>query len=167
LSFSYGRNGKPALDAAAGVGFNVAHSGDQALFAFTLGCEIGVDIEAIPSLPDLLQIASHFFCKAEEAELRSLLPGEQAASFAACWSRKEAYIKAKGGGLSIALDSFQVSLLPGQQACFLRLAPDDVGSPWALHELSVASGFAAALAYPAEARNVQIFPPVDVQELLR
>ena len=165
LSFAYGPQGKPSLVSPTRVRFNASHSGEQALFAFTLDIEIGVDIEAIREIPEVSQIARQFFCRAEEADLLALPPDQRQFAFSRCWTRKEAYIKAKGGGLSIPLDSFRVSLIPGEEVRFVKLAPDDAGTPWTLHDLEIFDGFAGALAYPDTARHVRTFPPANVGEL--
>jgi 4'-phosphopantetheinyl transferase len=166
VSFQYGPNGKPALASPRRLRFNASHSADHALFAFVLDYEIGVDIEEIRSIPELLQISSQFFCPAEEADLRSVAPEQQALAFSLCWTRKEAYIKAKGGGLSIPLDSFRVSLLPGEEASFLQLPKVDGGTPWTLQSLKVPAGFAGAVAYPSRPRQLRMFPAMDAAALL-
>jgi 4'-phosphopantetheinyl transferase len=161
----YGPQGKPALAASTRVRFNVSHSGDHALYAFTLDCDIGVDIEAVRPIPDLQQIARQFFCRAEESDLLALPPDQQQLAFSRCWTRKEAYVKAKGGGLSIPLDSFRVSLRPGEETRFLGLPPTESGVLWTLQNLQVFDGFAAAVAYPDTRRLLEIFPAKDAAEL--
>ena len=77
IEFRYGSRGKPSLAAPAGIHFNASHSGDVALFAFTLHCEIGVDVEEMRPIPDMQEIASRFFCVEESTELMAL-PAERA-----------------------------------------------------------------------------------------
>jgi 4'-phosphopantetheinyl transferase len=145
----YGAQGKPALANEGGewdLQFNLSHSQGLALVAFSPGRALGVDLEQIR--PDLAEdrIAESFFSRQEVATLRALPPEQQAEAFFACWTRKEAYIKALGGGLSISLDSFDVSLAPGAPAALLRVR-DDPGeaSRWSLRELDPGPGFAGAL----------------------
>ena len=166
ISFVYGPQGKPSLASPARLHFNASHSGEHAVFAFTLDCDIGVDIEAIRPIPELSQIASRFFCPDEVADLVALDEHRHVHAFSLCWSRKEAYIKAKGGGLSIPLNSFRVSLHPDEPVRFLGLPPGDATTPWTLQNLDVFEHFSAAVAYPARPRRIQIFPPADAASLL-
>lgn len=149
LRFRYGPRGKPALEGDGGGGdlrFNVSHSGDLALVAVARGREIGVDVEALR--PDLTPgLAERFFSPAEVAALSALPPAARPAAFFACWTRKEAFVKATGDGLSLPLDAFDVSLAPGEPPALLRVADDPHGPDrWRLVALEPAPGFAAALA---------------------
>ncbi len=150
LQFCYGAYGKPSL-AGAGedsqINFNVSHSHELALFAFTRGRAIGVDLERIRPVLDAPQVAQRTFSKNENSELHALSESEREQAFFNCWTRKEAFIKAKGKGLSFPLDSFDVSLMPGEPAKLLRTRfdPEDAAS-WSLHALHPAAGYAAALA---------------------
>jgi 4'-phosphopantetheinyl transferase len=167
IQFTYGSRGKPALAVPARVDFNVSHSGDLAVFAFTAGCEIGVDVEQIHPLQDIQTIADQFFCPEEAAELMSLTANQRERSFFLCWTRKEAYIKAIGDGLSAPLDGFRVTLQQGQPARFIHIA-NDMGSAqaWTLHDLQLAPGYAAALAYRDTERLVAVSQIIDPAELL-
>jgi 4'-phosphopantetheinyl transferase len=100
----------------------MSHSAEMALYAFTLDCELGVDVERVRELDDLEVMAAHLFCPAEISELLSLSPENREEAFFRCWTRKEAYIKALGEGLSIPLDRVRVTLLPGRvtPVCALR-----------------------------------------------
>jgi 4'-phosphopantetheinyl transferase len=115
LRFSYGSKGKPALEAGAHIQFNMTHSGSLAAIAITAESQIGLDLEQVRPLSDMQQIAAHFFCSEEAAEIMSLPPSERERAFFRCWTRKEAYIKAIGDGLSAPLDGFRVTVLPGTQ----------------------------------------------------
>jgi 4'-phosphopantetheinyl transferase len=117
LEFEYGAQGKPTLRAESArksIQFNVSHSHGLALFAFSVGRHVGVDVELVR--PDFAgeKIAERFFSPQEVMELRSLPPALQDEGFFLCWTRKEAYIKARGEGLQIPLKSFHVSLTPGE-----------------------------------------------------
>lgn len=150
LCFTYGPHGKPALATdTGGVGlcFNVSHSHGLALYAITGGREVGVDVERIR--PEIAQekIAERFFSPREVNALRALPLPLQASAFFACWTRKEAYIKAKGAGLTLPLDQFDVSLTPGEPAALLRTAWDpQEAAYWALQDLAPAPGYRAAVA---------------------
>jgi 4'-phosphopantetheinyl transferase len=152
IEFRYGPQGKPYLRDVEnnGVQFNLSHSEDCAVYAVTLGCELGIDVERIKDLPDMDSVARRFFSPAEVADLR-VVPSElRAQAFYNCWTRKEAYIKAVGSGLSLALDQFRVSLLPNQPAALLHLANDaDSASCWSMHDLRLWDGFVGAVAIPS------------------
>jgi 4'-phosphopantetheinyl transferase len=147
IGFDYGLHGKPRIEepvAARQISFNMSHSGDLALFAFTIGPLIGVDIEAVRNMPNALGIARRFFTVGE-AEL--LAAAENVSDyFFRFWTRKEAVIKAVGTGLATPLSDFDVSsgLQADEPWRTVRVAslPDDV---WAVHDLPAADGYRAAI----------------------
>ncbi|HEX8161811.1 MAG TPA: 4'-phosphopantetheinyl transferase superfamily protein [Pyrinomonadaceae bacterium] len=159
LVFSYGRYGKPALDGAARgarLRFNAAHSHGIALYAVTLDREVGVDVELVRDDFAGLDIAERFFSRAEVDALRALPPQERATAFFDCWTRKEAYIKARGEGLSLPLHRFTVSLARGEPPRLVS-ADDDPreASRWSLVELHPGPGYRAALAVEGRAPAVR------------
>lgn len=159
LAFHCGRHGKPALAAESGASalrFNVSHSDGLALYAVTCGCEIGVDLERVRAEVAVMSIATRFFSQREVAALRALPPPLQTGAFFRGWTRKEAYIKARGSGLAMALDSFDVALAPDQPAALLATR-DDPGEVdrWSLHDLTPAPDYAAALAVEGACRRVR------------
>jgi 4'-phosphopantetheinyl transferase len=155
LGFGYGSRGKPFLAGCDELRFNVSHSAGLALLAFARGCELGVDIEQERPLPESEEIALRYFSAWEGAELRRLREDERGAAFFRCWTRKEAFIKATGDGLSRPLDAFDVSLAPGEPARLLRVLgePEAPRRFW-LEDLRPASGFAGALAVEGEPKRV-------------
>jgi 4'-phosphopantetheinyl transferase len=164
VQFEYGPQGKPRVSAQTSLEFNTSHSGGLTLFAFTRNCPIGIDVERIRAIPDLQDIALRFFCVAESTELTALAPAQRERAFFLCWTRKEAYIKAIGQGLSAPLDGFRVNLDPAEPAQFLHL-PVPETQTWTLTNLAVDPGYAAALAYPDSQREVtesQIPNPADL-----
>lgn len=142
----FGKNayGKPCLEGKAALRFNLSHSGSLGLLAVTSQQEVGVDIEILRQEVDRRNIAERFFAPGEVTALFSLPTEQQTIAFYACWTRKEAYIKARGKGLSIPLDAFEVSLIPGEPARLLRLDPGAQG-PFSIQALEPGSGYAAAL----------------------
>ncbi|HET8842449.1 MAG TPA: 4'-phosphopantetheinyl transferase superfamily protein [Ktedonobacteraceae bacterium] len=141
--------GKPSLAQPAAeqnLHFNLSHSGGMALLAFTYGREVGVDVEQRRSDVEYENLSAHYFSSYECDVLRSLPLEVQEEAFFACWSRKEAYIKARGKGLSIVLDQFDVSLAPGEPARLLasREAPE-APDRWSLREILPGPGYAGAL----------------------
>jgi 4'-phosphopantetheinyl transferase len=154
LEFGYGEFDKPYL--AGGPSFNLSHSGAVALYAFAGAGELGVDIELDDADFASERIAERFFSPAEVGVLRSLPAESQPRAFLTCWTRKEAFIKARGDGLSLALDSFDVTLAPDVPAALLRTAWCD-GEPaeWHMNDLSDhQAGYIAAVALRGEIRRV-------------
>jgi 4'-phosphopantetheinyl transferase len=154
IRFSYDSYNKPSLSAETGGGtlqFNVSHSHGLALYALTNGREVGVDIEFVREDFTGLDIAENFFSPREVSALRALPPGERAVAFFDCWTRKEAYIKARGEGLSYPLRLFTVSLAPGQPAALLCTEDDpQEAARWSLLELYPGEGYRAACAVKGE-----------------
>jgi 4'-phosphopantetheinyl transferase len=149
LEFRYGPQGKPYLRDVENckLQFNLSHSENCAVYAVTLDREVGIDVERIRELPDMDSIARRFFSQAEVADLQAVSSELRAESFYNCWTRKEAYIKAVGSGLSLPLDRFRVSLLPGQAAALLDLQDGaDSASGWSMHELRPWDEFVGTLA---------------------
>jgi 4'-phosphopantetheinyl transferase len=150
LRFRYGPKGKPELvggTSRRALRFNVSHSHDLALYAITHGREIGVDVERIR--PDVAgeKIAERFFCPQEAAALRQLPDGVRQTAFYTCWTRKEAYLKAIGEGITLRLDQFEVSVVPGEPAVLLSIHGDPKeASYWSLKELDPEPGYVGALA---------------------
>jgi 4'-phosphopantetheinyl transferase len=155
LRFTYNLQGKPALSEEAGenaLSFNLSHSHGLALYAVSRNRALGVDLEQIR--PDFATeaIAERFFSPHETVALRTIAPPQKADAFFACWTRKEAYIKARGKGLSIPLDQFDVTLAPGEPAQLLATREDPAqASRWSLRHLPPAPGFQGALAVEGHA----------------
>jgi 4'-phosphopantetheinyl transferase len=147
LRFSFNEYGKPALADTETVRFNLSHSRDLVLYAVARNRELGVDVEYVRDDFDTAQIARQFFSRREIEALCALPPEQQEEGFFLCWTRKEAYIKAKGQGLSIPLDQFDVSLAPDEPAKLLNVAGDtEEISRWSLRELAPGPGYMAAIA---------------------
>lgn len=159
VKLRYGPHGKPALArefCRGDLRFNLSHSGDVAVYAFARGREIGVDVEAVRVPPDGDDIAARFFSARENETYRGLDARDKPLGFFNCWTRKEAYIKALGDGLSHPLDSFDVSLAPGEPAQILRTgnsAGDDCG--WRLFSFAPHPGCIGAVVIenPTRRRN--------------
>jgi 4'-phosphopantetheinyl transferase len=149
LVFRYSATGKPSLSPGrhdSQLEFNVSHSGDVALLAFAQGRALGVDVERAREDFDHEAIAGRFFSEQEQHQLAALAPAERYSGFFRCWTRKEAYIKAQGTGLSLPLDQFDVSLKPGDENALLSTRPDHTeAANWSLREVPAGDGYAAAL----------------------
>ena len=156
LRFSYGAFGKPALEPEHALRFNLSHSNEVALLAVTLDAELGVDVEHIRADFASEDIARRFFSRAEVDVFNALPSEERVAAFFRCWTRKEAYIKAIGKGLSQALDAFDVTLAPGIAPALLR-AEDDDASRWWLTDIDVGEDYAGALMVERPVAEVRFF----------
>lgn len=151
LRFGYERNGKPFLVSQSApessLSFNLSHSHELALCAVTRQRQIGVDIEHIRADFAGEDIAERFFSAREINMLRTLPAQLREEAFFHGWTRKEAFIKAKGVGLSLPLDQFDVMLLPDGPAALERTYWDESeAARWSLRKLEVGAGYAAALA---------------------
>ena len=155
LAFGYRERGKPYLTAPpGGLQFNVSHSGQRALLCFARDREVGVDIELRRELSDLRELARTAFSPSEYAALCHLPPDAHLDAFFACWSRKEAFIKATGEGVA-QLAAFDVSLGPGEPARLLRVDGEPPGAPrWSLCDLPAIPGYAAALVVEAPPAHI-------------
>ncbi len=150
VQFRYRLHGKPDLSERLGDGtlqFNLAHSNELAIYAFTYNREVGIDLEYIHPVPDAEQVALRFFSAGENATLQRLDKSQRLEGFFNCWTRKEAWVKALGDGLTQPLEQFDVSLVPGEPARLLRVArsPKQV-TGWSLRSLAPAHGYVGALA---------------------
>jgi 4'-phosphopantetheinyl transferase len=164
LKIGYGEFDKPHLD--GGPSFNLSHSGAVALYAFTAAGELGIDVELEGTDLSREMIAERFFSPAEVSALRSLPPAVQPRAFLTCWTRKEAFIKARGEGLSLALDSFDVTLAPDVPAALLRTewCSEEAGQ-WSIEDLSDRrAGYIAAVALRGEIGRVIAREIVDTIE---
>jgi 4'-phosphopantetheinyl transferase len=148
LRFSYAEKGKPGLEESqrSSLSFNLAHSGGMAIYAFSRHREIGVDLEFIREDLADEKIAERFFSKREIADFRNMPAELRKRAFFDCWTRKEAYIKARGDGLSMPLDEFDVSFVPGEIAALLRnhKEPEEVNR-WMMQAVEAPDGYVAAL----------------------
>jgi 4'-phosphopantetheinyl transferase len=159
LRFCYGVNGKPALIAAQGgkrLQFNLSHSQGWALYAVTQERAIGVDIERIrPNFP-WSEMAEHCLTPRELAVLQTLPSHLQCQAFFTAWTRKEAYLKAKGLGLSTPLDHVEVTLIPEEPAVLLTVQwhPQEA-KRWILQDLRLAPGYVGAVAVAGDRTPTQ------------
>lgn len=139
LTFCYNPQGKPSL-AGARLCFNLSHTQGIGLLAVIDGQEVGIDVEGVNRRVDSPGIVRRFFAPAEVDALFALPEAQRQRAFFDCWTRKEAYIKARGLGLSIPLESFEVGLEPGKPP---TLRATDPG--WSIYAIDPGPGFTAAL----------------------
>lgn len=148
IQFTYTEYGKPTLP---GLQFNVSHSDGLAMMAFCRETEVGIDVEKRKPMADGEKIAERFFSDAEVAVFKSLPPEQRTEAFFNCWTRKEAYIKAIGEGLSCPLKSFDVSLAPGEPARLLRIRGSEAAAAaWSMFSFEPKEGWVTAVALPGK-----------------
>jgi 4'-phosphopantetheinyl transferase len=147
VRFRYTEHGKPLLDGDVSLHFNVSHSDGLALMAFVKGREVGVDVEKVVPQTEVEKLAERFFSPRERSDLKSYSGDDLRAAFFRCWTRKEAYIKGKGEGLSLPLHQFDVSMKPDDRDALLATRPDSAeAGRWTLCDIRTSPGYAAALA---------------------
>jgi 4'-phosphopantetheinyl transferase len=149
IEIACGSRGKPMLGGRffeCGLHFNVSHSENVAVYAFADRREIGIDIEAVREIRDMDSIAARVFSAREHEAYLNLEASKRALGFFNCWTRKEAFVKALGDGLRYPLDSFEVSLAPGQQAKLLRVEdmPGD-SCAWTLDDFTFGNNYVGAV----------------------
>ncbi len=165
LKISYATHGKPYL-AGSALRFNLSHAQAFGLIAVATGREVGIDVEHTRSRVDHESIAERFFSPAEVARLHNVPRSMRHDAFLACWTRKEAYVKAKGGGLSIPLDQFEVSFAQGEPARLLNVAWDDKETDrWQLVDLAPGSGYTGALCVEGMAPRLRRWQSPDDSRL--
>jgi 4'-phosphopantetheinyl transferase len=144
ICLEVGQRGKPVLHADAGMPdlrFNLSNSQGVALYAFALGREVGIDIEKVRPEVAFQGIEDRYFSPRERQELRDLPEKLRPEGFFLCWTRKEAYVKARGDGLYLPLDSFDVSLTPGEPAVLNSQDRDR----WSMYSLPPPANFVGSL----------------------
>jgi 4'-phosphopantetheinyl transferase len=163
IRFDYGITGKPLLRLDYRIElpplrFSVSHCDDLVMYAIARECEVGIDVERIIPVPHFCEVAKQFFSATECGDLASVHPQKQLEAFFNCWTRKEAYVKGLGGGLSIPLNSFTVSLLPDSPAEFRSTNTEELQtSGWMLCDLHPSSRHVAALVYERPCRNLRVY----------
>jgi 4'-phosphopantetheinyl transferase len=155
IRFAYAAHGKPSLDpstGAPGLHFSVSHSQEVALVALARDVALGVDVEALRPLDDLAAIAERFFTPAETATIFGVPAAERELAFFLCWTRKEAFAKALGDGLTLGLDRYRVACAPREPARVVDVdGSAEEGAAWSVHDLRPLPGFVGAVVLRADA----------------
>jgi 4'-phosphopantetheinyl transferase len=161
ISFQYSDGGKPRLMTERNpqaLEFNVSHSGNLALIAVGSKYRLGVDIEKIRDDVDTTALAERFFSPRERTELQALPDHRRVAGFFACWTRKEAFLKATGDGLCFPLSGFSVITDPDRDPVIEEIRGNrEVTKQWFLADLSVADGYRATVAVEAAFSRLQTY----------
>ncbi len=150
IEFDMQQYGKPSLHNSDNnqmvLHFNTSHSYDVIMYVVTKIGSIGVDVERIQEFPELDNFVNRFFSTQERNAFTNLRTSQKKSAFFSYWARKESYIKARGNGLSLSLDQFDVSILPDQSTCLLKTRWDESDSTnWLLSDIKFDPFYAAAL----------------------
>jgi 4'-phosphopantetheinyl transferase len=155
VRFALNAHGKPSLDPACDLRFNVSHAGDRALIAIATGFDVGVDVEAQRRVDDLASLAASILCAEDLEHWRAAETKEGPAAFFRIWTCKEAVAKAIGCGLAMDFRSLRISLAPGRPAALAALEPQwGPAGQWSLRELETDIGYCAAVAAPVPGLEV-------------
>lgn len=159
IEIAVGASGKPFLAGKAhssGIQFNVSHTDGLALIAITRGQPVGIDVESLEQSVQAARLAENYFSAKEKTTIAAL-PGEQVtASFFACWTRKEAVLKAIGTGIAQGLASFDVATDPEITHCQTELqSATGPAQTWCVETLPCGAGFVGALAYQKQAIEIR------------
>lgn len=160
IQFYFNRYGKPLVstDEGEGVCFNLSHSGSMIFIALSPLYHIGVDVEQVKENKSFLSLSSSYFTKAEHSAICELPEKEQLPAFFRCWTRKEAYIKGQGKGLSLALDSFEVNVQNSKKELLLNTCHDPLAlDRWSLLDIKISDEYVAALAVENHSCQVHRF----------
>jgi 4'-phosphopantetheinyl transferase len=169
LIFRYEPNGKPRLhpELKSDIHFNLAHSENCAVYALSRHCELGVDVEFSRAMSDAASIAERFFAENEYADFLNIDRNKQNEAFYACWTRKEAYLKLTGQGMSMSPKTIRASLAPGQPPTFLSLGDYEFDpSELKLFHLAPFEGYVGALAIRSKRCILQQWHFEDTSECL-
>lgn len=147
IAFVHNASGKPALHPGFGtrLRFNFSHSGALALIAIAMDAEVGVDVECARAHRDYAGIARWFFSAAEAEHLASVPRAQHAQAFIRCWTRKEAFVKARGDGRAAAMDGPPLPFASGRADRPIQVCPT-ASECWSIHTLRPAAGYIGALA---------------------
>ena len=164
VRFIYGAYGKPSLHGTHGTGldFNLSHTKDLVLYAFSPGLPLGVDVERRRAMKDQDRVAETVFSPAEWAAFSRLTGEQRIQGFWNGWTRKEAFIKAVGAGLSLPLKTFDVTLAPEEPPALLDVRTPGYDADWALHALRPTSEYVAALTVRIALKRLQRFAWSDL-----
>lgn len=152
IHFNYTNKGKPFLS-ETNLKFNLSHSNDYTVYAFNRKEEIGVDLEFLREVPDAGRISKNYFSAEEIKELNEVDKENLYRAFLNCWTRKEAFIKAKGDGLSFPLENFSVSLKPETTPELLWVKNEDKNN-WSLYDLNIDDDYVSCLAVQSVKKEI-------------
>jgi 4'-phosphopantetheinyl transferase len=158
ILFKYNLAGKPFLaneEVVPEIYFNLSHASQLVLYAFSWGRQVGIDVECIRPMEEMDLVAEGIFSPGEYGRFRKISEKDRLRAFYHCWTRKEAFIKAVGEGLSFPLQDFEVSFEPGERAELVSIQGSlEKASQWAMHDLKASDGYAAALVVEGKEHSI-------------
>jgi 4'-phosphopantetheinyl transferase len=160
INYIQGKYRKPGLQVSSWkkLYFNLSHSGNFILYAFSWDLELGIDIEQIRDMQDSDSIIERFCSEKEKAEYFSIQKENRTQAFFKCWTRKEAYIKARGDGLYFPLNNFTVSIKPDTQPALIEVKDEPLENDrWKLHDLKINDLYSSALVADKSKINLTFF----------
>ena len=160
IELDAGPQGKPFVKTPGSrpLHFNVSHSQKVALFAFSHDSEVGIDVEGSKARLDHLGVGQRIMSAQEHQWLQSLPVSKQKAAFLACWTRKEAFVKALGSGLNFPMKDLTLTFLPHQSPTIVHIANPDLASrPWAVFPIYPRVRYAAALVVAGTPHTVKFW----------
>ncbi|HEY3853995.1 MAG TPA: 4'-phosphopantetheinyl transferase superfamily protein [Verrucomicrobiae bacterium] len=170
IEFEYEPRGKPRLAgqfASGDLQFNLAHCEDVAVLALAWGCSVGIDVERERDFDDIEPVVKVICSPRQVAEFEALRSDQQTAAFYRLWTRKEAWLKATGNGITTSLEEVEPSFLPGETAHYQSL-PKSFSTPvnnWSLFDFMPKPGFIAALALDKEIEHLEVGRRVEQRTL--
>lgn len=166
LQFTYSEFNKPMLENEQGLQFNISHAAGLGLFSFTKESDIGVDLERVDESIEVQKLAGRFFSKNEVETIFALAENFQAKAFFYCWTRKEAFIKGHGEGLSLPLDQFEVSILESDvvQLKSIAWSPSETNQ-WSLYSFEPQRNIVGSLAVKGEVKKIVYLDANEIHPL--
>jgi 4'-phosphopantetheinyl transferase len=148
ITIQYHPNGKPFVENNLGIHFNIAHTENLVILAFSIKNEIGVDVESLQRTFDTNKLSSFLFSEREYVQFQKLPRDVQKEAFVNCWTRKEAFLKAIGSGLTIPPQTIAVSFIPGEDAKILQYPQlNHDQKSWCLESFDIPGGYRGAVGY--------------------
>jgi 4'-phosphopantetheinyl transferase len=163
IEFRYSDRGKPSLagEPGEGIRFNTSNAGDLAVVAVTAGAEVGIDVEEERVIPDALALARRFFSAAEVVALQAAPADRVPRAFLTCWTRKEAFVKAIGLGVTMPLADFDVTVAPEEPPALLATRPDPaLAGRWSMRAVDVGAGYLCTVVVESPVQAVRVFDHV-------
>ena len=166
IIYQANQHGKLSLPASR-ISFNLSSSLDWVSYAFTLDSDVGVDMEQVRPMPDMLRVAKHWFSLEEQTDLLNLPVHLQPEAFFHIWTQKEAFIKARGDGLAYPLKDFSVSVDPGQPARLLAIknTPEEC-QRWEMANAIIGGAWRVAVCFKMKWRPQVVWHKPSLEDLL-
>ncbi len=166
LRFRYNSYGKPSVDGANGLEFNLSHAGNLAAYGFVRDCTVGIDIEQIRTLEDAEALAQIVLSPNELSDLQRVGPLQYLPTFFRCWTRKEAYMKAIGEGFSAKLHSFRIPVSSRNRISRITLEENhSAHADWWVHDFVPRPQYAGAIVV-SDCRNLRFAPSQSIVDIL-